>query len=167
MAGSWNIESPRSTQLMFVATKIGMFIFILSNLFGSTIQITTLPLPVLSTLQAVRPSKWTIKSVLIDGILVWLGLQLHMRHPHSWRTLHKMVIWGNSPCLRRSSPHCHLRSHRRASAQPRSTTRAPRKTSIHILDDRPGNPSCRHHHRRESTEAHEPADNEQPPNASV
>lgn len=30
-----------------------MLIFILSNLVGSTIQITTLPLPVLSTLQAV------------------------------------------------------------------------------------------------------------------
>ena len=30
-----------------------MFMFIISNLVGSTIQITTLPLPVLSALQAV------------------------------------------------------------------------------------------------------------------
>lgn len=32
--------------------QLGMFMFIISNLLGSTIQITTLPLPVLSTLQA-------------------------------------------------------------------------------------------------------------------
>lgn len=32
--------------------QIGMFIFLVSNIVGSTIQITTLPLPVLSTLQA-------------------------------------------------------------------------------------------------------------------
>ena len=35
--------------------QIGMFMFIVSNLAGSSIQITTLPLPVLSTLQAVCP----------------------------------------------------------------------------------------------------------------
>lgn len=34
--------------------ELGMLMFIISNLLGSTIQITTLPLPVLSTLQAVR-----------------------------------------------------------------------------------------------------------------
>lgn len=33
--------------------KLGMLMFIVSNIAGSTIQITTLPLPVLSTLQAV------------------------------------------------------------------------------------------------------------------
>ena len=32
--------------------QLGMAMFIVSNLVGSTIQITTLPLPVLSTLQA-------------------------------------------------------------------------------------------------------------------
>ncbi|KAJ4525708.1 hypothetical protein HRR90_002111 [Exophiala dermatitidis] len=32
--------------------QLGMFMFLISNLVGSTIQITTLPLPVLSTLQA-------------------------------------------------------------------------------------------------------------------
>lgn len=32
--------------------QLGMFMFIISNIVGSTIQITTLPLPVLSTLQA-------------------------------------------------------------------------------------------------------------------
>lgn len=32
--------------------QLGMFMFVMANLIGSTIQITTLPLPVLSTLQA-------------------------------------------------------------------------------------------------------------------
>ncbi|OJD18048.1 hypothetical protein AJ78_01878 [Emergomyces pasteurianus Ep9510] len=32
--------------------QVGMFMFVISNIVGSTIQITTLPLPVLSTLQA-------------------------------------------------------------------------------------------------------------------
>ena len=34
--------------------QLGMLMYIVSNVLGSTIQITTLPLPVLSTLQAVR-----------------------------------------------------------------------------------------------------------------
>ncbi len=34
--------------------QLGMLMFVVSNVLGSTIQITTLPLPVLSTLQAVR-----------------------------------------------------------------------------------------------------------------
>lgn len=33
--------------------QLGMLMFIVANIAGSTIQITTLPLPVLSTLQAV------------------------------------------------------------------------------------------------------------------
>lgn len=33
--------------------KIGLTMFIVANIIGSSIQITTLPLPVLSTLQAV------------------------------------------------------------------------------------------------------------------
>jgi hypothetical protein len=33
--------------------QLGMLMFLVSNVVGSTIQITTLPLPVLSTLQAV------------------------------------------------------------------------------------------------------------------
>ena len=35
--------------------QLGMLMFVVSNIVGSTIQITTLPLPVLSTLQAVCP----------------------------------------------------------------------------------------------------------------
>lgn len=40
--------------------QLGMLMFVVANLLGSSIQITTLPLPVLSTLQAVciPPSFW-------------------------------------------------------------------------------------------------------------
>src|ERR1700742_463835 len=41
--------------------QLGMAMFIFSNLVGSTIQITTLPLPVLSTLQAV--SRFTLAGI--------------------------------------------------------------------------------------------------------
>jgi hypothetical protein len=37
-------------------SQLGMLAFLVANIVGSSIQITTLPLPVLSTLQAVRPS---------------------------------------------------------------------------------------------------------------
>ncbi|KAL9084926.1 MAG: hypothetical protein Q9159_004970 [Coniocarpon cinnabarinum] len=47
--------------------QIGMFMFVLSNLVGSTIQITTLPLPVLSTLQASGLVFNTICATLILG----------------------------------------------------------------------------------------------------
>lgn len=40
--------------LTFGSFKLGMLMFIVSNIVGSSIQITTLPLPVLSTLQAVE-----------------------------------------------------------------------------------------------------------------
>lgn len=46
--------SSRSQLLLTLNHKLGMTMFIIANLAGSTIQITTLPLPVLSTLQAVR-----------------------------------------------------------------------------------------------------------------
>lgn len=47
--------------------QIGMFMFIISNLVGSTIQITTLPLPVLSTLQASGLVFNTICATLLLG----------------------------------------------------------------------------------------------------
>jgi hypothetical protein len=43
--------------------QLGMGMFVISNIVGSTIQITTLPLPVLSTLQAVshrRCFRWLL-----------------------------------------------------------------------------------------------------------
>ncbi|KMP02869.1 hypothetical protein CIRG_02561 [Coccidioides immitis RMSCC 2394] len=47
--------------------QLGMFMFVLSNIVGSTIQITTLPLPVLSTLQAAGLVFNTIFATLILG----------------------------------------------------------------------------------------------------
>lgn len=37
-----------------------MLMFLVSNIVGSTIQITTLPLPVLSTLQAVSQTRFIV-----------------------------------------------------------------------------------------------------------
>ena len=54
-----------------------MLMFVVANIVGSTIQITTLPLPVLSTLQAVRPSPVSIYRTLTA--IVWPCLQLYMR----------------------------------------------------------------------------------------
>ena len=36
-------------------SQLGMLAFLVANIVGSSIQISTLPLPVLSTLQAVQP----------------------------------------------------------------------------------------------------------------
>src|ERR1700754_5203368 len=47
--------------------QLGMAMFIVSNLLGSTIQITTLPLPVLSTLQATGLVFNSICATLILG----------------------------------------------------------------------------------------------------
>ncbi|KAK2745539.1 hypothetical protein FQN57_003664 [Myotisia sp. PD_48] len=47
--------------------QVGMFMFVISNIVGSTIQITTLPLPVLSTLQASGLVFNTIFATLILG----------------------------------------------------------------------------------------------------
>lgn len=44
------IASPRSAKIVF---KLGLFLFIISNLIGSTIQIKTLPLIILSPLQSI------------------------------------------------------------------------------------------------------------------
>lgn len=45
-----------------ICAKLGMLMFVVANIVGSTIQITTLPLPVLSTLQAVSCS---LRSLLV------------------------------------------------------------------------------------------------------
>ncbi|PGH02733.1 hypothetical protein GX51_04467 [Blastomyces parvus] len=47
--------------------QLGMFMFVISNIVGSTIQITTLPLPVLSTLQASGLVFNTIFAALVLG----------------------------------------------------------------------------------------------------
>jgi magnesium transporter len=47
-----NLQTHDSSSLLTLRIQIGMLMFLIANIVGSTIQITTLPLPVLSTLQA-------------------------------------------------------------------------------------------------------------------
>ncbi|KAI7181484.1 hypothetical protein KC363_g9123, partial [Hortaea werneckii] len=54
--------------------QIGMFLFLLANVVGSSIQITTLPLPLLSTLQA--------SGLVFNSLLATLLL----KEPWTWRT---------------------------------------------------------------------------------
>lgn len=55
--------------------QLGMGMFVISNIVGSTIQITTLPLPVLSTLQAVSPSLPQLLSPRLQNT-TWLTIQM-------------------------------------------------------------------------------------------
>lgn len=64
-----------------------MLMFVVSNIIGSTIQITTLPLPVLSTLQAVSITMIPIPpfSLLTHcRIIVRPRLQYHFRYRDPW-----------------------------------------------------------------------------------
>lgn len=54
--------------------QIGMFLFLLANIVGSSIQITTLPLPLLSTLQA--------SGLVFNSLLA----SLLLKEPWTWRT---------------------------------------------------------------------------------
>ena len=47
--------------------QLGMLMFVISNIVGSTIQITTLPLPVLSTLQAVSVLSFSLNLLFVEG----------------------------------------------------------------------------------------------------
>ncbi|KAK3684716.1 hypothetical protein LTR37_020010 [Vermiconidia calcicola] len=60
--------------------QVGMFLFLIANIIGSTIQITTLPLPLLSTLQA---SGLVFNSLLASLIL---------KEPWTWRTAYGTVL---------------------------------------------------------------------------
>ena len=53
MAGQKSFRHVETITLLTEGLQLGMLMFVVANLLGSTIQITTLPLPVLSTLQAV------------------------------------------------------------------------------------------------------------------
>ncbi|WEW56759.1 hypothetical protein PRK78_002210 [Emydomyces testavorans] len=62
----YDIRRPPYKRTRWQTDKLGMFMFVLSNIVGSTIQITTLPLPVLSTLQAlIRWDAYTEQSGLV------------------------------------------------------------------------------------------------------
>lgn len=60
-AGGRSVTASIALRPVLIVFKIGMLMFIIANLVGSTIQITTLPLPVLSTLQAVFKSKLLVQ----------------------------------------------------------------------------------------------------------
>ena len=60
--------------------QIGMFLFLIANIIGSSIQITTLPLPLLSTLQA---SGLVFNSLLASLIL---------KEPWTWRTGYGTIL---------------------------------------------------------------------------
>lgn len=60
--------------------QIGMCLFLIANIVGSTIQITTLPLPVLSTLQA--------SGLVFNSLLATLLL----KEPWTWRTAYGTIL---------------------------------------------------------------------------
>lgn len=60
--------------------QIGMFLFLIANIIGSTIQITTLPLPLLSTLQA--------SGLVFNSLLA----SLLLKEPWTWRTAYGTIL---------------------------------------------------------------------------
>ena len=78
--------------------------FVISNIVGSTIQITTLPLPVLSTLQAVRmsytPTPWATLMPL-TCCLVRSRLQYYLRYLSLGGTVHPIFPPWYHPRLHR------------------------------------------------------------------
>ena len=60
--------------------QIGMFLFLIANVIGSTIQITTLPLPLLSTLQA--------SGLVFNSLLA----SLLLKEPWTWRTAYGTIL---------------------------------------------------------------------------
>lgn len=60
--------------------QVGMMLFLLANIIGSTIQITTLPLPLLSTLQA--------SGLVFNSFLA----SLLLKEPWTWRTVYGTIL---------------------------------------------------------------------------
>ncbi|KAK4548137.1 hypothetical protein LTR36_010006 [Oleoguttula mirabilis] len=67
--------------------QIGMLLFLMANIIGSSIQITTLPLPLLSTLQA--------SGLVFNSLLASLLLQ----EPWTWRTVYGTVLVAGGAVL--------------------------------------------------------------------
>ena len=111
-----------------------MLMFLVSNLVGSTVQLTTLPLPVLSTLQAVGHSHTVLIYTIAESIPGRPRLQLNMRLPHPRGALHTLVVRGYCPCMHRRCTDRHLRGHWRASTQSQPAAELIAKTSIHHMD---------------------------------
>jgi hypothetical protein len=75
--------------------------FVVSNIVGSTIQITTLPLPVLSTLQAVSLlfSSAAGGRDLLSQTIVRTGFQHDLRHISPGRSVHQVFLYRYDPGL--------------------------------------------------------------------
>ncbi|TKA22860.1 hypothetical protein B0A50_07760 [Salinomyces thailandicus] len=67
--------------------QVGMFLFLIANIVGSTIQITTLPLPLLSTLQA--------SGLVFNSILA----SLLLKEPWTWRTAYGTILVAGGAVL--------------------------------------------------------------------
>ncbi|KAK5115400.1 hypothetical protein LTR85_009860 [Meristemomyces frigidus] len=67
--------------------QIGMLLFLMANIIGSSIQITTLPLPLLSTLQA--------SGLVFNSLLA----SLLLKEPWTWRTVYGTVLVAGGAIL--------------------------------------------------------------------
>lgn len=67
--------------------QIGMLLFLMANIIGSSIQITTLPLPLLSTLQA--------SGLVFNSLLA----SLLLKEPWTWRTVYGTVLVAGGAVL--------------------------------------------------------------------
>ena len=142
-----------------------MLMFVVSNLVGSTIQITTLPLPVLSTLQAV-----SLRSNLLAAHLTragWTRLQFSMRHFDTWRTFYSLCFLWHRPSLRWCLADCHLRRHQRTCSRPHATSDAVGTKTIYRMDDRPGCFGCSCSRGRSSIKGPRSVQQEQPSDAAI
>jgi hypothetical protein len=90
--------------------------FVLSNIVGSTIQITTLPLPVLSTLQAVSCKSFLQLSeclpILIDFAAGRPRLQHCLRNLAAQGAFHSLLSHWHRTYLRRRRDHRDFRSYK-------------------------------------------------------
>nr|POE79498.1 putative magnesium transporter nipa1 [Quercus suber] len=78
-------SSPRRPAYRRRRWQIGMLLFLIANIVGSTIQITTLPLPLLSTLQA--------SGLVFNSLLA----SLLLKEPWTWRTVYgTMLVAGGA-----------------------------------------------------------------------
>jgi hypothetical protein len=144
--------------------QLGMLMFIVSNLVGSTIQITTLPLPVLSTLQAVCSLSRLILCKT-NKCIVRACLQFNLRNAYTWRGFYTLLSCWNHSCLHRRNTDSHIRSHTGASTQPRPTSSPPRPAPVHTMDGRAGCPCGCNHHSGKTRQGLESPYKQQPSNA--
>lgn len=67
--------------------QVGMLLFLVANIVGSSIQITTLPLPLLSTLQA--------SGLVFNSLLA----SLLLKEPWTWRTVYGTILVATGAVL--------------------------------------------------------------------